>query len=224
MAQKKKKPAPKKTAKKVPPKKKVAKRRAKPAPKPVAKKAKVAKKPPPKRAAPPKLPPRVLPAPPKAVFKKPPVMLKPPSAPVAPKAAKTDKEPVNRYRRLRKWTIPKIEAILADAPAMRARIHSKQTGSVTATELLTYLRMMETEVPNWKVRRDSPGKKKKGRPAKGKPATPVAAPAPVLNPATTLEAAKRGSILPPRPNGAMQPPAFAPRAAPVFRLPKLLRS
>ncbi len=192
--------------------------------KPAAKKA-PAKKPAEALKKPVKKPAKTLkrPTKPATVAKKPPKVIKKPKAVAAPKKAKPKKEPVNRYRRLRKWTIPKLQALIAEPAKVRTKLHIPPSPSpLKADELIRYLEHLENQVPEWKVRRDSPKKGKPGRRKKGEAASiPAPAPTAVVSPSTTLASAKSGAILPPRPNGAAKPPLSVPK---LFKVPKLLQA
>jgi hypothetical protein len=158
----------------------------------IAAKKPVKKGPPPKKAAPAKKPVKKGP-PPKAakpVVKKP-VVKKgpPPKAPVKKKtaaAAKPAKDPVSNYRKLRKWTLPKLEPLLAAdfAGSIRQRIRSTLKGALLASELFKYLKALESEMPDWAEKAKAKGGKR-GRPPKAaavkktaplpKPVAPAAA-------------------------------------------------
>lgn len=192
----KKKPAPKKVVAKKPlPKKPIAK---KPVMKAAPKKA-VARKPVPIKRKPAVVPKPRAPVPARVA----------PKPPAKPKA--TTKASVTMYRKLRKYTVPKLLPYLTEAGTaeLRLRIGSNVAADVplAAWELLEFLQKQEGEVPNWKkttTRLPGGAKAKMGRPSGVKKGLP---PPPSTNAAATVAAASTGSLV--------KPPAFTSGLPPV---------
>jgi len=126
--------------------------------------------------------------------KAPPLAKKKPRA-KAPVAKKVKKPAVSLYRNLRKWTLPKIDALLAEGvAAIRARLSlPPDTAPLLAVELVAIMRLIEAGPAAW--RREGP--QRRGRPRKGaekKTTTPS-----VADPAATLARIASGlGLMPPR--------------------------
>jgi hypothetical protein len=123
----------------------------------------------------------------------------------APKAKKVI--PEDDYRKLRKWTTPKLEAFLLDhvAASIRTTIKSKASGELKATELVLYLKAIEDEAPPKvasapKAKDPDAPKKKRGRPSKAELAARETngTVTPHPEPDTAIAAAKTGALLPPK--------------------------
>jgi hypothetical protein len=152
------------------------------------------------------------------------VVLKKPGKPVTKKAAaKTPKEPKNEYRKLRKWTIAKLEPFLHEdmVSAIRGRIganHAATRGPLLASELLQYLRKLEKDTPDWRQRGNGAEKKAakknavKAAPAAKKPGAPLKAPKPAAA-TDILKNAAAGGLLGKKPTAAPAKPG-APVARP----------
>lgn len=135
----------------------------------------------------------------------------------APKAAaepKAERPPMadDDYRKMRKYTVPKLSAFLSPegTSEVRARLGVQKRGELLASELITYLTQLEAEMPDWKAKRaplPNGEKRKRGRPRKD--ATQHMPPPPKVNADAVLAAGANGTLLPPRePNSAAKPPPF----------------
>lgn len=56
---------------------------------------------------------------------------------------------LNDYRKMRKWTVPKLRPLVEDAAAVRAKILSNKTGPLLASELFDLLVLLEGSKPDW---------------------------------------------------------------------------
>ncbi len=75
------------------------------------------------------------------------------------------------YRRRRKYTVPKLAELATESATTRIRnaIASAADGPLLVSELVAFLRMQETEIPEWKRKRLPPADgvpRKRGRPRK----------------------------------------------------------
>lgn len=216
----KKKPVP---TKKKPVQKKVAtKKQVKPSTKKTSKKAQVAKKRKPVMNVAAKPIPKPAPKPVAKPAAKPVAKAAPVVAPKAKRAAPA----VSDYRNCRKYTHPKLTEMLADEASIRAALNNGNEGTLAAWELVEYLKILETVVPDWKKAaltreaQDPSQKRRRGRPSKADIAARAAAVKPLVNKAQADNAMAKAAAFS---KGA---PALAPKpvalGAPLRLVPRLL--
>lgn len=132
----------------------------------------------------------------------------------APLKAKVEKDYQSDYRKMRKYTAPKLLPLIAEdnVPKIRARIRSDVKGPLQAHELVKFLMKTEQEIPEWKARRlplPNGEKRRRGRPPKnpdGVRKVKAKAPRKAADPKATLAAAKAGKLLPPKKKLTAPPP------------------
>lgn len=126
-----------------------------------------------------------------------------PKAKAEPKKSRTPIDPALDYRKLRKYTVPMLSAILEELGA-----------EATTKDLLKKLRKLEGQKKDWKAERNNDGvPRKRGRPSKADlearaKAAKLAKLKPVADPAAVFAKAKAGGLVPAR----KAPPAPPPKA------------
>jgi hypothetical protein len=153
------------------------------------------------------------------LMKKVPAKVAPPAPPAAPPAPKKggrprkEKAPPSeaalQYRTMRKWTVPKIEALVSDPSAIYARLGESPEKTLSAAALLRYLQAAEGDMPDWQRRQEKTSTRKAEKAAGHKPARGVAAPPPKVDAKTALAKAASGTAMAPKKPLPPTPPAPA---------------
>ncbi len=175
---------------------------------PVRKLAPVAK---PLPKAPPAPAPKKAPTAPKAAA----APVKAAKAPKEPKAKaeKPAKDPALNYRKMRKYTVPKLTELIASPEVVFNRLGKAAEKTLSAATLVEYLTLTEADMPDWaakKVPNADGTPKRRGRPPKD--ASKVAAPPAKTNTKATFAKIKSGAALPPKaPQGAAPAAPAAPK-------------